>query len=549
MKTVIYFMIYLGSALMIYNIIRYFGFTRKMKWMKNGAKNILVLYTPMLLLILFLIGYLLIALIGKPDLLMAGILFGGSVFVFIILGILYYIIEKVQENEKLEHELDKAREASKAKSFFLSNMSHDIRTPMNAIIGYTELAGRNNTTPDQMSEYLGKINRSGKHLLSLINDILEMSQIENGKLTLLPVETDLTETLLDAKELFQGQMDEKGISFTVDYTDVTHPHVLCDENRLSRVLFNLLSNAYKFTEPGGHVEVTLREILFKRGADIETIHENEFSSVPDSASLQESSLPAGKSDDPGSMDHTFDRQTASATESNAPYCMATYRLTVKDDGIGMSKEFAARVFDAFERERTSTASGIQGTGLGMAITKNIVDAMGGDIRVESTPKKGTEFILQMTFPITSGICRGTTMRDIDDTDYSAIDFSGYHLLLVEDNPINRELASHILTDAGFTLEFAENGKEAVDTVAASAPGHFHAILMDIQMPVMNGYDATRQIRHLPDPDLAAIPIIAMTANAFAEDLETEREAGMDAHVSKPLDVNEMMRTLAEQIRQ
>ena len=167
----------------------------------------------------------------------------------------------------------------------------------------------------------------------------------------------------------------------------------------------------------------------------------------------------------------------------------------------------------------------------------------------NTGAKGTEFILDMTFPITSGHCRKATMRDIDETDYSAINFSGYHLLLVEDNPINRELASHILTDAGFTLEFAENGKEAVDTIAASTPGHFDAVLMDIQMPVMNGYDATRQIRKLTNPDLSAIPIIAMTANAFAEDLETEREAGMDAHVSKPLDVNEMMRTLAEQIRQ
>ena len=224
-------------------------------------------------------------------------------------------------------------------------------------------------------------------------------------------------------------------------------------------------------------------------------------------------------------------------------------MRVRDSGIGMSKEFAERVFEAFERERTSTVSGIQGTGLGMSIAKSIVDLMGGTVEVITAPNAGTEFIVRVAFELVAGSeADGETVREPERTESADLDFSRIRLLLVEDNELNREIATAVLTEAGFTLEVAVNGKEAVEKVAASQPGDFGAVLMDVQMPIMNGYEATKAIRALENPALANIPIIAMTANAFREDIQAARDAGMNAHIAKPLDVAKMMKTLTQILR-
>ena len=476
-------MIYLGSALMVYNIVRYFGFIKKMRWIDNSPRIHRALYMPVTLLIAFLAGYLGVAFFGKPDLLVAAILLGGSVFVCIILMVLYFIVEKVMDSQEA---LMEARHASTAKSMFLTNMSHDLRTPLNAIIGYTQLGLREGTTPGEMHGYLEKIGASGGHLLTLINDVLEMSRIESGRIDLKTEETDLCKRFCEETELFAVQMEEKGIAYTADSSGITDRWVLCDPNRLSRVLQNLVSNAYKFTPSGGSVSVTLQQT----GRDGE---------------------------------------------------LGAYELRVKDSGIGMSAEFAERIFEPFERERTSTVSGIQGTGLGMAITKAIVGSMGGTIAVQSEPGKGSEFIVKISLPVLEGREQGCRCEAPEEA--RAYDFKGQRLLLAEDNEINREIACAMLLDAGFEVDTAENGQVAVGMLEGSPTETYDAVLMDIQMPVMDGFAATRAIRSLSNEALARIPIIAMTANAFAEDVEAERAAGMDAHISKPLDLQQMLQTL------
>ena len=392
-----------------------------------------------------------------------------------------------REQQRLQQALDTAEKASRAKTEFLFNMSHDLRTPMNAIIGYTELAQREGVTEEQMRGFVEKIDASSVHLLALINDILEMSRIESGKMTLDPVETDLTATMEEARSMFAAQMAGKRIACSVA-CELDHPTVLCDKNRLNRILLNLLSNAYKFTPEGGAVSATIRE--------------------------------TGSEDGEG-----------------------LYEIRVKDNGIGMSPAFAQKLFKPFERERTSTVSGLQGTGLGLSITKSIVDLMGGTIRAETEQGAGTEFILSLRFPLFEHEIESAPADENDKTE--AVDYAGKRLLLVEDNPINREIAVMILSQAGFQLDTAENGQIALDKVTDSADGYYDAVLMDIQMPVMDGYTAARAIRALPDAALSQIPIVAMTANAFAEDAQAAAEAGMNGHIAKPLDVDKMMETLQE----
>lgn len=398
---------------------------------------------------------------------------------------------KLEEQRRLlEEALDDARAASEAKTTFLFNMSHDIRTPMNAIIGYTNLARRPETSESDLHSYLDKIASSSQHLLALINDVLEMSRIESGKMDLELSEVDLGQLLDGVYEMFGVQMQRKRIDFTVDYSQARVRRVLCDENRLNRVLLNLLSNAYKFTPEDGTVSVVLQQV-------------------------------------------------EGASTGNA-----AYELRVKDSGIGMSSDFAQKVFDAFERERTSTVSGIQGTGLGMAITKSIIDLMGGSIDVVTAPGRGTEFVIRFELAVVQADAEEPVVpQEPDGSGQCELNFSAMRLLLVEDNEINREIAALILEEVGFTVETAVNGKEAVERIAISQPGYYDVVLMDVQMPVMDGYEATRAIRALSSPGLAEIPIIATTANAFAEDVRAAREAGMDGHIAKPLDVPQMLDVL------
>ena len=420
--------------------------------------------------------------------------------VFAGLAVMLYVQNLVREKHaEAEREKIHAVESSLAKSQFLFNMSHDIRTPMNAIIGYTNLA-RKGEASAEVRGYLDKIENSSQHLLALINDILEMSRIESGKIKLEFVPADLCMVFEGMKDLFSEQMKEKNIDFNVHTSQIEDRYIWCDRKNLNRVLLNLLSNAYKFTPEGGSV----------------------------TASIWES----------GTSDNGY----------------GTYEIRVQDTGIGMSKEFAERMFNAFERERTSTVSGIEGTGLGLSITKSIVDLMGGSIEVMTAPGSGTEIVIRLRFKLAEekDVPEAERLREgsADDTagGSAEIDFSTKRLLLVEDNQINMEIANMILTQAGFKVETAVNGKIAVDMVEASEPGYYDAILMDIQMPEMDGYEATRRIRAMREPAHASIPILAMTANAFKEDEEAAVEAGMQAHIAKPIDVNVMMKALTRVLK-
>ncbi|MGN0584435.1 MAG: response regulator, partial [Ruminococcus sp.] len=515
-----------------------------------------------------------------------------------------------------------AEDANKAKSTFLSNMSHDIRTPMNAVIGFTTLALTNITKTEKVKDYLGKILSSSNHLLSLINDILDMSRIESGKIKLDETEANLSEMLHDIKTIINGQIHAKQLDLFMDVIDVSDEDVYCDKTRINQVMLNLLSNAIKFTPSGGTVSVRVAQI------------------------------------------------------HNAPEGKGLYEIRVKDTGIGMSPDFAEHVFEPFERERSSTVSKIQGTGLGMAISKNIIDMMGGTIEVYSERGKGTEFVINLCLKLQSerrcvekireleglkalvvdddfNICDSVTkmlvkvgmrsewtlsgkeavlrakqsieindafhayiidwrlpdmngievtrqIRAIGDNtpiiiltayDWSDIEvearaagvtgfcskpmfmsdlresllnalghqqaedeavlpvtketdnFKGKHLLLVEDNELNREIAFEILNEYGFIVDTAGNGQKAVDMIAASKPGEYDLVLMDIQMPVMDGYEATDRIRKLNDTALSAVPIVAMTANAFDEDRRAAAKCGMNGFISKPINMEEVIEAL------
>ena len=524
-------------------------------------------------------------------------------------------------NAKLQVAVEKAESANRAKSTFLSNMSHDIRTPMNAIIGFTTLAISNIDDKDRVKDYLSKTLASSNHLLSLINDVLDMSRIESGKIHLEEVEVNLSDVLHDLKTIVSGQIYAKQLEFYMDAMDVTDEDVYCDKTRLNQILLNLLSNAIKFTPAGGTVSVRVRQL-------------------------------AGK-----------------------VHGCGQYEFRIKDNGIGMSQEFAKKIFEPFERERTSTVSRIQGTGLGMAITKNIVDMMGGTIEVQTAQGKGTEFtvcvpmraqteqrlvekiteleglkalvvdddfntcdsvtkmlvkvgmraewtlsgkeavlrarqsiemsdvyhayIIDWRLPDMNGIevtrqirslhddtpiiiltaydwsdieveakAAGVTafcskpmfMSDLRETLMSALgqkpadavqrllpeknaDFKGKHILLVEDNELNREIAQEILQEYGFLVDSAENGAVAVEKVSTAAPGSYDLVLMDVQMPIMDGYTATRKIRALDDPARAKLPILAMTANAFDEDRRNALESGMNGFLSKPIVIGDLVQEL------
>ncbi len=562
--------------------------------------------------------------------------------VFIVVGSLmalaiavYYVIVYFQakrtaaqmvERAVLEEKLTKAEAAERAKSTFLSNMSHDIRTPMNAIIGYTTLAETNIDNKPRVQEYLAKILSSSNHLLSLINDVLDMSRIESGKLNIEERACSISDIFRDMRNIIQTQMRSKQINFYMDTLDVMDEDIYCDKLHLNQVLLNLLSNAIKFTPAGGSVSMMIRQ------------------------------------------------------KPGAPSGYGAYEIRVKDTGIGMSPEFAVHIFEPFERERNSTVSGIQGTGLGMAITKSIVDTMAGTIEVYTEKGKGTEFVLNFTFRLQSGKRQVSLIKElsgvrglvVDDSfstcdsvtkmltqigmraewtmrgqeavlrarqalemgdefyayviDWALPDLSGLEvarqirsmagetvpiiiltaydwtafeeeakeagvtafcnkpifmselrdtllnilgaredlpekkeepgpaehclgkrLLLVEDNELNREIAQELLEENGFEVDTAVNGQIAVDMVSNSQPGQYAAVLMDVQMPVMDGYTASKAIRALPDPALASVPIIAMTANAFNEDRKKAFESGMNDHIAKPFDINKLLKVLAAQL--
>ena len=535
-----------------------------------------------------------------------------------------YQTQLEEQNRKLEIALQHEGAANRAKREFLFNMSHDIRTPMNAIIGFTSLAATHIDHKEQVLDYLKKISTSSQHLLSLINDVLDMSRIESGKVKIEEKAVHLPDLVHDVRSIIQPNVSAKRLSLFIDTMDVENEDIITDPLRLNQILLNILSNAIKFTPTGGTISIRI------------------------------------------------------AQKNGAPKGRGCYEFRIKDNGIGMSEEFQKHIFEAFSREENSTVSGIQGTGLGMSITKNIVDLMGGTIAIESAPGKGSEFIVDLCFALSGQKVEPKQIPQLeglralvadDDTDTclsvstmlskigmrpewtisgkeavirtryaleqgdefnvyiidwlipdmngievvrqirkvigkscpiiiltaydwadveeearaagvtafcekplflselrrvlaepfgaepahepsqpDAADLKGKKLLLVEDNALNRELAQEILKEAGFAVDTAEDGEIAVQKMRQAAPGQYDLILMDIQMPKMDGYEATRQIRALPDAAKAGIPIFAMTANAFEEDRQNAWKAGMDGHIAKPLDIPHLLQVLADVLK-
>ena len=393
-----------------------------------------------------------------------------------------------QKNVALQLAVQRETKANLAKREFLFNMSHDIRTPMNAIIGFTALAQTHIDDRGQVEDYLKKISVSSQHLLSLINDVLDMSRIESGKVTLEAKPVHLPELVHELRDIIQAVVSKKDLSLTLDTVGVENEDIIADPLRLEQILINVLANAVKFTPDGGQISLWI---------------------------VQKDTAPAGYAD---------------------------FEFHIKDNGIGMSEEFQKHIFEQFARERTSTVSKIQGTGLGLAITKSLVDMMGGRITVESEPGRGSEFTISLRFPV--GEAKAGQMIPIS----KASDFTGKKLLVVEDNELNLEIASTLLEEAGFEVDTAGNGKIAVEKVEAASAGRYDLILMDVQMPEMDGYEATRRIRALPDKKKAAIPIVAMTANAFEEDQKNALNVGMDGHIAKPLNIQKLFQVLSELLK-
>lgn len=409
-----------------------------------------------------------------------------------------YRRELEENKEALRNALASAENANRAKTVFLNNMSHDIRTPMNAIVGFTALASNHRDDPELVGDYLEKITISSRHLLSLINDVLDMSRIESGKITLEETEVHLPDMIRDLRTIVQANVDEKQLYLTVDTEDMVHEDVIMDSLRMNQILLNILSNAVKFTPAGGTIALRVKEL-------------------------------------PSDMEG-----------------MTTYEFSVRDTGIGMSEEFQKTIFEAFTREQTSTVSGIQGTGLGMAITRSIVDMMGGDISVTSEVGQGTEFTVHIPCRLTDrtateeGQDIGTEpASDWEEDDPADSRKTGKRILLAEDNEMNQIIAEAILTDAGYKVDIVCDGLQAVEMIENVPAGTYDVILMDIQMPNMDGYEASTRIRAMEDKNKAGIPIVAVTANVFEEDRRLALNAGMNGHLAKPYDIPAMMELLSK----
>lgn len=400
----------------------------------------------------------------------------------------YHIIdEQIKKEKQVQNELEFAREAAetanRTKSSFLFNMSHDIRTPMNAILGFANMAKKYSDDKEKVEECIDKVQTSGTHLLGLINDILDMARIESGKIEIEVEPIDVREAADRLTTILGDLARDKDIKLSVSLEDVENPYVYLDELHVNQILLNIISNAVKYTENGGKVDILIKEML---SSDKERAH---------------------------------------------------YRFVISDTGIGMTEEFLDHVFDSFERDKNEALAGIQGTGLGMSITKRLVDIMHGNIEVESTLGEGSTFTVDLEFKKYEGDFEALVTAEAEqEQEATEITLDGKRILLVDDNELNREIASEILAETGAVIEEAEDGVEAFDKVRESEPGYYDIVLMDVQMPRMNGYESTKAIRALENEALANIPIIAMTANAFDEDREDALEAGMNEHIAKPIDV-------------
>ena len=405
---------------------------------------------------------------------------------FIFLGILFLVYGHWQK--KMQRALDSAEKASQAKSEFLSSMSHEIRTPMNGIIGMTEIARRSLDDRDKVMDCLKKIDLSSGYLLTLINDILDMSRIESGKVELADKPFRVTEVLERIYVMFNQKAEDGGIEFSIHYDNPALENVIGDDLRLSQILVNIISNAMKFTPAGGKVTVDVKE----------------QAAGPDKTALE---------------------------------------FLISDTGIGISKEFQAKLFDPFEQEQSVTSRQYGGTGLGLAISQNFARMMGGKITVDSRPGEGSQF--KVSVVLGRGKADAAEEKPLAAASVQAADcLSGLHILLAEDNAINSEIVTFMLDSSGAVVDAVFDGKEAVDTYRDSSVGYYQCILMDIQMPVLNGLEACRRIREMDRPDAGSVQIIGLSANAFMEDVDRARENGMDGYLTKPVDMDKLLEMIS-----
>lgn len=398
----------------------------------------------------------------------------------------HYMTEQVQRQNLLESALSQAQTANIARNTFLQNMSHDIRTPLNVIIGYTELAKKHKMEQNKIENYLNQICAASEQLLSIVKASLEVTRIESGKVYLVENIVALDDLLADIECSIRPQVKAKAIHFAIDRSQVRHNVIYIDDIRMKEILFQLLDNALKYTQQGGLVRLTVIETEAKMSR------------------------------------------------------YAQFVFTVEDNGRGIAQEFRKDLFQPFEREQNTTKSGVLGTGLGLSVVKNLVELMDGSIEVESNVGQGSRFRIRLLLKVPEKLSEENPI--LVDSD-SSINLEGKRILLVEDNEINREIAQELLMDEGYLVETANDGSVAVEMIKNASPFYYSLVLMDIQMPVMDGYTATREIRALQDEKLARIPIIALSANAFAEDYKRSIEAGMDAHVPKPIQMEELQETI------
>ena len=509
-RWITYAMVYLGSALMIYNIYGFVRFARYIQSIKTWDRGNRIIYIPILLLVCFLLGYLIVAIFGKPDIVIAGILFGGSIFVYAMYKLLGSIVQKVMKAERLEAALMAAEESSRAKSSFLASISHEMRTPMNVILGMNALALKNPGLPDPARDQMEKSSHSARYLSGLIDNLLTMQEAENGSLVIRREPFSLKESLEQLSAQISVACEQKGLEYQTSYAKCIGRDFIGDATELKRALMCILDNAVKYTDAPGTVRFCVKCVK--------------------------------------------DRDAST-----------NVRFIISDTGVGIDEPFLEKIFDPLTQEDPSFTNRFGGTGMGLTVANSIVTHMGGKIEVVSRKGEGSTFTISVPIvPVPNevcatcdgckpeqhmdcancGICKlGQTAPEEDPDKNASGCLAGRRILIVDDIDENAEIVADLLELENAESERAENGQEAVNMVKLSPEFYYDAILMDIRMPMMDGYEATRRIRALERGDAQKIPIIAVSANAFDSDVRNALEAGMNEHLSKPVDADLLYETI------
>ncbi len=488
-RIIIYLMVYLGAALMVFNIYGFVRFAKTVRKQHDWEEQNGILYIPIVLLVLFLLGYLAVGIFGKPDLIVAGILFGGSGFVFIMYKLLGGITRRIAEKEQLEAALAAAEEANAAKNSFLAGISHEMRTPMNVILGLDGMALKDQTLQPRTRGYLEKIGLSARHLLGLVNNMLDMNRIRTGLLTVRQEAFSLQEMLEEVNAIAGALCEEKGLRYEYAVPEDCG-HCLGDETQLKRVLLSILDNAVKYTNV------------------------------------------------PGTVRFETERLSGEVTGQ-------VFRFSVTDTGVGIDPGFLPQIFEPFTQEDDSATTQYSGSGLSLSVAKSTTELMGGSIEAKSRKNAGSTFTV--TLPLQATEEKTEVPGASEQTEEKLESLEGRRVLLAEDLPENAEIVMDLLELEGVETEHAENGQIALEMFGGHPENYYDAILMDLRMPVMDGLTATRKIRAMERPDAKTIPILALTANAFESDVEQSLKAGMNVHLAKPADSEMLYDALKRQI--